>query len=57
MEEADMKSADGKLDSRDPAEVMEAIRRLLGAPPTNGHGAPSAPKPKPNPWRHSAFVH
>ena len=33
-----MKSADGKLDSRDPAEVMEAIRRLLGAPPTNGHG-------------------
>ncbi len=54
-----MKSIDRKLDSRNPAEVMEAIRRLMGCPATTGapdRRAPTEPK-RLNPWRWSAFAH
>lgn len=54
-----MKTLDTKLDSKDPAEVADALRQLMSAP---GRDEPSRGElrgttPKANAWRHAAFVH
>ncbi len=54
-----MKTLDAKLDSKDPAEVADALRQLMTVP-GSGEAVCSLPRgdaPKANTWRHAAFVH
>lgn len=54
-----MKTLDTKLDSKDPAEVADALRQLMSAP-RRGEPSPGEPRgttPRVNAWRHAAFVH
>jgi hypothetical protein len=59
MEDTKMKQADRKLDSREPAEVAEAIWAIMTRPTAPRGEAPPAPSggKRPNPWRWSAFAH
>jgi hypothetical protein len=59
MEEAQMKTLDTQLDSKDPAEVAAALRQLMTVP-GSGEAVCSLPRgdtPKANAWRYAAFVH
>jgi hypothetical protein len=59
MEATKMKTLDAKLDSKDPAEVADALRQLMTVP-GSGEAVCSLPRgdaPKANTWRHAAFVH